>query len=236
MLSACASTGFDKKASKVDWNNGGIVAMSVGMTNEYRPSFGPTSLGVRMQYSKGSTSSVVESAGEGRTNVLLTKQLAPGSYTITSLTGASNKFPILANFEFTVEAPFEVPAGSVVYLGHLELTNKALSDPDDQATGFATPLIDQAVAGFSGGTLKVELQDQFEQDAAKLRQEYPALRTANIVRAPLGKMLLNRRMGSTAPKVVVTANAPVAGLSEKNPSPLTVTKAEGAEANSQNLR
>jgi hypothetical protein len=83
------------------------------------------------------------------------------------------------------------------------MTNIEKVNRDDQASGAAIPIIDQAVSGFSGGTLQVTLKDSYEQDVAALKNDYPALRDMQVIRAPLAQMALDRSSGSNAPKVIV---------------------------------
>ena len=108
------------------------------------------------------------------------------------------KFPIQAEMSYAVNADFNVPPQAVVYLGHLDIVNKERIDKDDQASGFAIPLIDQAVAGFSGGTLGVALSDHYERDIGMFRAEYPVTMNVPVVRAPLFSMMLERATGSDA--------------------------------------
>ncbi len=213
LLSACGTVGFDKKSAQVDWSKGSIVVMSVEMTNEYRPNYGPTRLGIRIEKIKSSDErthiGASEVVSEGANSVLVTQQIAPGSYTVKSLSGASFKFPINGGIDFTVNAPFEVPPQSVVYLGRVALVNKEKKNADDQATGSAIPLLDQAVAGFSGGTLQVALLDRYAQDMVTLKRDYPALLKADVLRAPLAQMTLDRTSGSKASVVIVKFDATV---------------------------
>lgn len=221
LLSACGTMGLDKTATQADWGKGSVVMMSVNMNNEYRPSYGATRLGVVVQKVKSddARSMIIasESVAEGKSDAILTQQLTPGSYSIKTLNGGSFKFPIAGSIDFSVDAPFEVASKSVVYLGHISMVNSEKQDPDDQATGSALPLIDQAVSGFSGGTLHVSLKDHFDQDIATFKREYPAFQNATFVRAPLAQISIDRKTGSSAPKIVVKLDSKVT-VAETTPS------------------
>lgn len=221
LLSACGTMGLDKTATQADWGKGSVVMMSVNMNNEYRPSYGATRLGVVVHKVKSddarSVIMVSETVADGKTDAVLAQQVAPGSYSIKTLYGGSFKFPIVGSIDFSVNAPFEVSSKTVVYLGHISLVNREKLDPDDQATGSAIPLIDQAVSGFSGGTLQVSLMDHFDQDTATFKREYPAFQNASFVRAPLAQMSIDRKTGSSAPKIVVKLDSKVI-VAETTPS------------------
>lgn len=207
LLSACATMGLDKKATQVDWSKGSVVVTSVELQNEYKPNYSPNWLAISIEKAKGEGSTgggtAWESVADGKTSVILTHQLPPGKYTIKSLQGRAGQFPIMGSMSFAVDAPFDVQPKSVIYLGHIAMTNKEKVNPDDQASGSVLPIIDQAVTGFGGGTLKVTLKDRYEQDVAALKNDYPALRDMPIIRAPLAQMELDRTTGSSAPKVIV---------------------------------
>jgi hypothetical protein len=207
LLSACATMGLDKKATQVDWSKGSVVVTSVDLKNEYKPNYNPNWLAISIEKAKGEGSTgggtAWETVADGKTSVILTQQLPPGRYSIKSLQGRAGQFPFMGSMSFSVDAPFEVPPKSVIYLGHVAMTNIEKVNPDDQASGAPIPIIDQAVTGFGGGTIKVTLKDRYEQDVAALKNDYPALRDTPVIRAPLAQMELDRSSGSRAPKVIV---------------------------------
>lgn len=207
LLSACATMGLDKKATQVDWSKGSVVVTSVELKNEYKPNYSPTWLAIGIEKAKGDGSTgggtAWETLASGQSSAILTHQLPPGKYTIKSLQGRAGQFPVIGSMDFSVDAPFEVPPKSVIYLGHIAMTNKEKMNRDDQASGAAIPIIDQAVTGFGNGTLQVTLKDRYAQDVAALKNDYPALRDVPVIRAPLARMELDRSTGSNAPKVIV---------------------------------
>ncbi len=220
-LAGCAAP-IDKKATSLDLSKESIVVVSMKMTNAYRPAFKPTTLGIAVG-SRVAALPLTQSApvGQpvppypptqklGRANVtilgneaLVLLRLPPGPYKLSRLWGMTINFPIQAEMSYAVKADFEVPPQAVVYLGHVDIVNKERIDKDDQASGFAIPLIDQAVAGFSGGTLEVALSDHYERDIGMLRAEYPVTMNVPVVRAPLSSIMLERATGSDALPVKV---------------------------------
>jgi len=166
ILSGCASS-LDKAATTVDWSKGSIIAMTVEMTNDYKPEYQPTHMGVVVIKTAGANANQrIVGLGRipaGKNAYLVTQQVMPGQYTLSRITGMAHKFPIVGHVDFAVNAPFEVAPNSVIYLGRVSAINKNRLNKDDQTTGGFIPLIDQAVAGFSGGTLEVALKDNYEE-------------------------------------------------------------------------
>lgn len=210
-LGGCA-TGLDKNATAIDWTKGSIVVMSVELTNQYKPNYQPTALGVVMMKKSGKDPReripAFSRVAAGTNTFLITQQIQPGKYAISKLYGMSQKFLIMGNIDYSVDAPFEVAADSVIYLGRVTAVNKERINKDDQATGAVIPLIDQAVAGFAGGTLEVSLTDNYDVDVKNLKKEFAFLQKSDVVRAPLQKMMLERTTASSAALIEVKPTPP----------------------------
>lgn len=211
-LGGCATT-MDKKATSVDWGKGSVVVMSVSMTNEYKPNYGPTSLGVILvQPNTNNRMAMVSEVAPGTNTTIINLQIAPGTYSVRRLLGHSRAILINGTIDFAVDAPFTVEPKTVVYLGHVDLVNKEKSDKNDQSSGAAIPLIDQAVTGFGSGALAVAMRDDYERDVAQFKSEYPAMQGLDVVRAPLKKMTLERATGSSASVIVISAVSKVSEM------------------------
>ena len=205
-FSACTSVGLDKTASSVDFSKGSIAVLRIDMRNELKPDYPPTHLGAVISKPAGNSAAAVRAQlpiDSASSSVLIVEQLGVGPQAITSLIGESRNTLIRGNFDFSMNAPFDLPPNSVVYLGHLSLTNVAKKSPDDQAAGSALPLIDQAMTGFGTGTLAIKLTDTWDADVKELRAQYPALKSLEILRTPLKKVVLKRASGSKAEPVVI---------------------------------
>jgi hypothetical protein len=207
ILSGCA-TGLDKKATAVDWTKGSIVAMSVELTNEYKPNYHPTHMGVVIMKKTGNDPRhripAFSQTSAGKNAYLVTQQIQPGQYNISKIYGMVHKFPIIGGIDFAVDAPFEVVPNSVIYLGRVSAVNVERKNKDDQSTGGVIPLIDQAVSGYGAGTLNVTLQDHYEEDVKVLKREFIAVQNLDVVRSPLQTMTLERTTGSSAPMIQVS--------------------------------
>lgn len=213
VLSGCA-TSLDPTATTVDWSKGSVVAMTVELTNEYKPEYQPSHMGVVVMKTAGTNANQrISGLGRiyaGKNTFLVTQQLMPGQYNLMSITGISHKLPVIGNIDFSVHAPFEVTANSVIYLGRISTVNKQRVNKDDQTTGGVIPIIDQIASGFGAGTLQVALKDNYEEDVEILKKNFVAVRNLPVVRSPLQNMRLERAMGSSAPHTEVKLSATAA--------------------------
>lgn len=120
--------------------------------------------------------------GQG-TTYLVRMALDPGRYTVRSLTAMGRAFPVVAFFEVPVHAPLQVAAGGGLhYLGAIEATVRERVG-DEFRAGPVIPLLDQALAGASGGTFDVVISDRYDTDLALFRQAFAALGQQPVARA-----------------------------------------------------
>ena len=109
-------------------------------------------------------------------------QVHPGRYEISWVHGGSGIFPIKGQFDFPINAKFKVPPNSIIYIGELVMDNRKSKDGERHSGGLF-PLIDQAATGFSGGTFKVVINDNFDRDIALFKDRYPKLETETAAKA-----------------------------------------------------
>jgi hypothetical protein len=232
VFTGCASPGLDKNAKTLDLSKESILVFSMDFTNTFKPGTSWNNLGVSIASvdPKNANTRNTELSSIGTFNAesglaLVSRQLPPGTYTIKTLAGSVRSAIFFGAMNFSVDAQFDVPPNAVMYAGHISIFNKERLDKDDQASGFAIPLIDQSVTGLSGGTLDVKLEDRYDKTVELLKTEYPALRNVPVLRAPLASMALARRSGS-APKIVKQAEiqqpsapTPAAPLASTNAVP-----------------
>ncbi|HSV52208.1 MAG TPA: hypothetical protein VLJ57_08845 [Burkholderiaceae bacterium] len=222
ILVGCAS-GLDKSTASVDLNEKSLVVVSMRFTNAYRPSFESAALGlgirrldapvdtpppgptrvVSLLHPEKQFFKVLESSEKDGIFVL---QLLPGKYEVARLTGSTRYGILFGSIDTTVAAPFELKPRTAMYLGQIDMTNIERKNSTDQASGSALPLVSQAASGLSGGTLALRLVDRYEADLAKVKNDYPALRAIEVVRAPLTRMSIDSAVGSGAsPREAVVA-------------------------------
>jgi hypothetical protein len=206
VLTGCATAGLDKKATTLDLSKESIAVFTANMTNTFKPSYKLGDLKVSV-VKQGTTTPIFYGSGTIEApleDILVSIKLDPGKYDMNKIFGGARGFLINGVMLYSLNGSFEVPAQSVVYLGHLKIVNKERSNPDDQASGDVLPLIDQAVAGFANGVLDINLIDRFERDNALFKDAYPALKNISIVRSPIQQLSIPRANTSKAEPLTVT--------------------------------
>jgi len=67
----------------------------------------------------------------------------------------------------------------VFYIGHVEATIRERQGNEFKA-GPTVPLLDQAVAGASGGTFDIEISDQWDKDGPQFLAKFPTLSAVTV--------------------------------------------------------
>ncbi|MDB4983094.1 MAG: hypothetical protein JWM82_3846, partial [Myxococcales bacterium] len=83
-----------------------------------------------------------------------------------------------------LHAPLHVAAPGVYYLGHVDAAVRE-GVGNELKAGVSVPLIDQSIAGASGGTFDVAISDQWTIDEPLFRNAFPGLDGV-----PIQKMIL----------------------------------------------
>jgi hypothetical protein len=173
-----------------------IFLMTANLRNDYHPSHQPQVLVVNVEKPDAKEKAdrfnftmddKARSFGPGSQvgyRYLFRMQLPAGDYIIRGFTGISRKFPTQGVYFAPLHADLKVPATGVYYLGHITATIRERKG-DEFRAGPPIPLIDQAVAGFSGGTFDIEVSDQSDTDLKEFLEKFPALRTVTIQKAIL---------------------------------------------------
>ena len=100
--------------------------------------------------------------------------------------GGTEEHLLLWHFNFPLNTEFELPPGSVVYLGHIVMTNRERKQGEERS-GDVVPLVDQAVSGYSGGTMDITITDRSAEDIPKFIEKYPCLKGMTIKTAIMTK-------------------------------------------------
>lgn len=117
---------------------------------------------------------------------LLRMELESGDYIIRGLTSMSSSFPIHGYFFAPIHEKIKANESGIYYLGHINATVRERVG-DEFKAGSSIPLIDQAIAGASGGTFNIEITDQWEKDEALFKSKFPALGNTEVKKAVLPK-------------------------------------------------
>jgi len=168
-----------------------VYLMTVTIKNSYHTNFQPDML--VLDVDKGTVASKqdridfeIDDDGKDETDAEDTGntyyariELPPGDYVIRGVTCMSRHFPIVASFFMPLQEKLTVSAAGVYYLGHADGVVRERKGSEFKA-GPTLPLIDQGVAGASGGTFDVAISDQWDKDATQFTTRFPALQGVNV--------------------------------------------------------
>jgi|APIni6443716594_1056825.scaffolds.fasta_scaffold420163_1 hypothetical protein len=194
LLSGCATPtkmAFESDEERLTESTKPVFLMTVTLKNAYRTSFQPklTVVHVEKPGAKDATDRLNFTMDEKAKNesdspevgstYFLRMQLDPGRYEIRGLTSLGRSFLINGFFFAPLHAPVESSLPGVFYLGHVAATVRERQGSEFKA-GPSIPLINQAVAGASGGTFDIEISDRLSTDEATFRSKFPALKGIEI--------------------------------------------------------
>jgi len=80
-----------------------------------------------------------------------------------------------------VFADFEIVAGHVAYLGHLDVLRRERKADSETPAGASLPFFDQWYSGYSTGTFEVAIRDAADVDLPRFRSRYPALKADTVI-------------------------------------------------------
>lgn len=193
VFSGCATNmALTKGQENVDLSEKSIALASIRISNQYKPGYQPDLLYAfffanSTDAEKTHIDLKVEpfkSEKDKYNEYLMSFPLKPGKYTFSQIWG-NYKVPMLMNAMCVVplNTLIEIKPNSVTYLGHIDAIIRERKNDDEPRAGGVIPLLDQALAGFSGGTFDVVTKDNFEEDIKAYIAEYPALRKIKVEKA-----------------------------------------------------
>jgi hypothetical protein len=198
-LSGCATPtkmAFQNDGERVTEKRNPVFLMTATLKNTYRTSFQPRLLVVhvekpdakeaahRINFTMDEKSKNETDSATTGNSYLLRLELDPGRYEIRGLTSRASRFPIHGFFFAPLHSPLEAKEPGVFYLGHINATVRERQGNEFKA-GSSIPLIDQAIAGASGGTFDVEITDELATDEPVFRSKFPALTGVTIQKSIL---------------------------------------------------
>jgi hypothetical protein len=199
LLTGCTTRtkmAFEDDAVRLTEKSKPVYLMTATIKNTYRTSFQPRLIVVnvekpnakeaadRLNFTMDDKAKNETDSPETGNSYLLRLELDPGKYEIRGLTSLARSFPINGFFFAPIHADLEVKGGGVFYLGHITTTVRERQGNEFKA-GPSVPLIDQAIAGASGGTFDIVISDKFEVDEPAFRAKFPALTGVPITKAIL---------------------------------------------------
>jgi hypothetical protein len=186
-INGCA---FDKmsltgKSESIDVTEKSMVLLTVKLVNQVSPRYQPDIINMNIEPKNERKPRLFKMDDEGRflsdsgNEFLYRISMPPGKYIIRAIAGESKHFPVMSNFLVPIHTDLDVPAGKIIYIGRISAVNRARTGNEERA-GMIFPLIDQAVAGFSGGTWDVEVIDNQDEDMQSLKNRFVALQNASV--------------------------------------------------------
>jgi len=194
LLSGCATPtkmAFSNDGDTVSKAGNPIFLMTATLRNAYRTSFQPKLLVVNVEKAQAKESSdrinfTMDEKAKNETDssidgssYLLRMELANGEYVIRGLTSTSRSFPINGFYFAPLHSVLNASGPGVYYIGHVEATLRERGESEFKA-GPSLPLIDQAIAGASGGTFDIAITDQWDKDKSKFLTQFPALTAVDV--------------------------------------------------------
>jgi hypothetical protein len=173
-----------------------LYLMSVVVKNEYKERWQPRILSLILEKdgSAGKPESIVLRMDKtGTVNpeaanpsylVRFAAESAP--HTVRGFHTMASAFPVHGFYFVPLHANLSTAEGGVYYLGSVKAVIRERKEGEFRA-GPVIPLIDQAVAGASGGTFEIEIADVYDADVALFRKTFPALKDVEIKKAVLPK-------------------------------------------------
>jgi hypothetical protein len=168
-----------------------IFLMTATLRNNYKPAFQPKLQHILVEKSgaqgiqknmlifldakaKDESNSPVDGS-----SYLLRMELEQGGYVIRGLNCQGQSFPIIASYFAPIHAELISSKTGVFYLGHIKATVRERKENEFKA-GSSFPLLDQSLAGASGGTFDIEISDQWDKDGEKFLAKFPVLKSVTI--------------------------------------------------------
>lgn len=178
---------LQSNVTSVDTSQKSILVARVRIKNENRPSHQPILNSVVMTsqekvQSFATPTLLAESPEIGR-EYFVSMDVAPGKTKLNNLFFIrSVPMLLMATASANMDYEIDVPSNKVVYLGNIVAVIVPRTDDSQPRAGSVIPLIDQSVAGFSSGTFKIDITDQYTADTKDLIAKFPGLAGKEIVK------------------------------------------------------
>jgi hypothetical protein len=179
----------NKQTKNVDVNSKSIVLMTLDLARPETSRYIPHPLSVfftktdeqgkpltqvfKVDDDAGSTDSKLDN------KFLLRFALEPGQYEMSTVFGMAKAFPVVATFQIPLLMKINVSPKSVTYVGRVNALLRPRVGNEFRA-GAVIPLIDQAVAGVSGGTFDITVVDASKEDIPEFKSTFTSLAATDI--------------------------------------------------------
>lgn len=195
-VSGCATTpsapmALSNIVNGIEAQSQPIVLFTLKTTNEYKPKTEPDAKIVFVENTESELKDNVtgfrldkpyKSTENGSNEYLVSMHLSPGKHIIKQIRGYKMGGFEYYFFYYNPDYELNIKPDTIAYLGHVDMVNKKRTSDDQCASGPLTPLIDQAIAGFSKGYFDVTVFDRYEEDLAIFRDKYPVLNDRKVIK------------------------------------------------------
>lgn len=194
LLVGCASShkmAFQDDTIKIEDIKNPVFLMTATIKNEYKTSHQPKMLSVNVVKTgvNGSSENINFRSDDKSKNesddsnigskYLIRMELESGEYVLRGFTSMSSSFPIHGFFFTPLHETLKASEPGIYYLGSVNATVRK-REGDEFKAGSSIPLLDQAIAGASGGTFEIKIADQWSTDGPEFKKAFPILKIADI--------------------------------------------------------
>ncbi|WP_198115252.1 hypothetical protein [Massilia rhizosphaerae] len=197
VVTGCATVNpmaFDKQTKAIDTKDKSIVLMTVVVSRPDRSRFEPVPYVVHIEKPDAQSKEDRQNFkidkdadslhANGQDLYLLRLALVAGEYKLIDIFGMARAFPINGMFSVPLLAKLNVKPNSVTYIGRVTAKLRHRVGGEFRA-GPVIPLLDQAIAGMSGSTWDIAIDNLADQDIGLFKTTYPVLNNVTIETAAL---------------------------------------------------
>jgi hypothetical protein len=190
---------LQSNATSVDTSQKSILVARVRVKNENHPAHQPRLNTVVLTAQEKSQSyaepTLLSESPEIGREYFVSMDVAPGKTKLNSMFFVrSVPMLLMATAYANLDYEINVPSNKVVYLGNITALIVPRTDDSQPRAGSVIPLIDQSVAGFSSGTFKIDITDQYAKDTKDLVEKFPSLAGKDIVKNVLPNKTLQPKV------------------------------------------
>jgi len=186
---------LDYYATELDASTKGLLLLTMKASNEFKPEHQPFIEEVLVKKDGGwrgiqfKTDPPNQKLSGQFNEYLVSLLLPPGDYTLMSAGDTSIRYDENGNygfFQIPIRKRFEVRAGTIIYGGYIDAVNRKRVNDDEERAGIIFPVANQLASDYFLGTFDVTITDRYDEDVARYRAFFPALRGRQIERGVLG--------------------------------------------------
>ena len=85
----------------------------------------------------------------------------------------------MGTFFVDLKIEFDLEPNTLVYLGRIEMINRTRNE-GEKRSGIILPILDQALGGFSRGTMDISISDSYDEDVGMFKLYYPVLKNYTV--------------------------------------------------------